>query len=186
MTIFCVLHRCGSFDCSLSSTRKIPLSQSLHMMYDMSVFQSRVSVFVFNAEFNFTVSFFDLYCYINVYHWNNNLWQVVMLCSVLKLTVWCFLFFPHQRLAFVNGNLSVWAFEGGQTSVSPTLQCGSEALDHPQECLYQGLLLQILLMFCWLGSSIQVEQRDLRHMVLGRACVNRNGPLLEGLGYFSD
>jgi len=28
-------------------------------------------------------------------------------------------------MAFVNGELSVRAFEGGQTSASPTLQCGS-------------------------------------------------------------
>ena len=57
----------------------------------------------------------------------SNIWQVIKIYSVLKFTVWChaiFLFW-HSWGDIVNGKLSAWAFEGGLTSASPTLQCGS-------------------------------------------------------------
>jgi len=36
-----------------------------------------------------------------------------------------FSFVGTATVAFMNGKLSVRAFEGSQTSASPTLQCGS-------------------------------------------------------------
>ena len=95
----------------------------------------------FSAEFNFTVSFFDFYSYINAYHWKSNFWEVIQVYGVLNFTVWCNVIFLlwHSWGGVVNGMLCAWAFEGGPTSVSPTLQCGSWTIH--QECLYQGVLL---------------------------------------------
>ena len=48
-----------------------------------------VSLF-FSAEFNFTVSFFDLYQYMNAYYWNNELMNSNKeIYNVLRSTVWC-------------------------------------------------------------------------------------------------
>ena len=95
----------------------------------------------FSAEFNFTVSFFDFYSYINAYHWKSNFWEVIQVYGVLNFTVWCNVIFLlwHSWGGVVNGMLCAWAFEGGPTSASPTLQCGSWTIH--QECLYQGVLL---------------------------------------------
>jgi hypothetical protein len=146
MTISCVLHQCRSFDCSrLSSTRKIPLSQSLHMKYEMSMFHSRVSVCVFNDEFNFTYHF--LICMYILMHITetSNLWQVVKIYGVLKDTVWCHFFL----VGTLGGGIREWE------AVCPGFWRRSKLQHHQpcsvglklwtiyQECLYQGVLLKI-------------------------------------------
>jgi hypothetical protein len=54
-----------NFDCRLRVTRKFLLSKLLYMKYDVSVYKSTGEYVFLNADFNFTVTFFDLYVYIH-------------------------------------------------------------------------------------------------------------------------
>jgi hypothetical protein len=83
----------------------------------------------FSAEFSLTVSFFDLYFYINAHQGNKD---IIMgskeVYSVLKF----YTFISRDcssvgspSAVLVKGKLSVQGFEGCQASWSTAMQCGS-------------------------------------------------------------
>jgi hypothetical protein len=92
-----------------------------------------------------------------------------------------------STVALVKMKLSAQGLEGCQASGSPTMQFGSQTLDHPP-----GVPVLKVCYCSHRPRCVELDQAfDLNRGILGirywvGLCINRNGPLLEGLCFGSD
>ena len=85
-------------------------------------------------------------------------------------------------VALVKGKMSVQGFEGCQALGSPTVQCGSKTVDHqPGVPVLKVYYYRHCSQFAEIDqSSVWTQDLSIRYWV--GLCINRNRPLLEGLG----
>ena len=88
----------------------------------------------FIAEFHFTAPLFNLYLFISAYKENKEIVNTdIEMYIVLNITVLChiiLLLLAVLQRCLWRRKLTVWGFEGCETSVLPAVLCGSSTVVH--------------------------------------------------------